>query len=182
MPIVPEQVPTSVLSLLRRAEQLEKLLALAAFTVLVLVVFADVLSREIFGAGLYWASQIGVWANVAVVMAGFGLASVGGAHLRPRFADGWLPSAWQPALGTLQHVLMALFCVAIGLLATRVVIGSYILGEVSIDLFLPIWPVQILLPLAFFNAACRHVIYATYPTLRPAEQSALALPANEGRG
>ena len=72
----------------------EKTLVVTAFSILVLVVFADVVSREITGAGLYWASQVGVWANVIVVMAGFGLASADGVHLRPRFADNWLPATW----------------------------------------------------------------------------------------
>lgn len=165
--------------LLRMLERCERVLALAAFAVLVVVIFADVLSRELTGAGLYWASQVGVWANVIVVMAGFGLASASGAHLRPRFADGWLPAGWGPALMTLQHLCMAVFCVAIGVLAARVVAGSMQLGEVSIDLFVPVWPIQIFLPLAFFAAALRHGIYALSPALRPIEQSALAQDSRE---
>ena len=167
--------------LLSGVQVAEKWLAGAAFVVLVLVVFADVLSREFTGAGLYWVSQVAVWANVIVVMAGFGLASAEGAHLRPRFADLWLPARWGPALATLQHLCMALFSGAFGLLAARVVAGSWRLGEVSIDLFVPIWPVQIFLPLAFLTAALRHAIYAFVPELRPADSSALA-PIEAGLG
>lgn len=167
-----------VLGVLQTAE---KLLAGSAFAVLVLVVFADVLSREITGAGLYWASQVAVWANVIVVMAGFGLASAHGAHLRPRFADTWVPERWAPALETIQHLCMALFSLAFGLLAGRVVAGSWRLGEVSIDLFVPVWPIQIFLPLAFFAAALRHSIYAFVPALRPSDSSALA-PVKAGLG
>jgi TRAP-type C4-dicarboxylate transport system permease small subunit len=153
----------------------ERWLAILAFTVLISVVFADVVARELTGGGLFWASQVGVWANVVVVMAGFGLASGSGAHLRPRFADGWLPESWNPVLETLQHAVMALFSAAIGLLAARVVAGSWQLGEVSIDLFFPIWPVQVFLPVAFFIASIRHALYAIYPELRPVENSALAI-------
>ncbi len=150
----------------------EKLLCVSAFVVLVVVLFADVVSRELTAAGLHWAPQIGVWANVFVVMAGFGLASAAGAHLRPRFMDGWLPAAWEPALAGLQHLLMALFCVAIGAVALAVVAGSFRLGEVEIALFLPVWPVQAMLPLAFFTGALRHAVYALYPALRPTESGA----------
>jgi TRAP-type C4-dicarboxylate transport system permease small subunit len=163
--------------LLAGLQRCEKLLLGAAFAVLVLVVFADVVSRELYGAGLYWASRTGVWANVIVVMTGFGLASAGGAHLRPQFADNWLPERWSPLLATLQHLLMALFCLALGLLAGRVVLGSFQLGELSIDLFLPIWPVQLFLPLAFMAAFLRHFLYACYPALRPIEEgSAIFAP------
>jgi TRAP-type C4-dicarboxylate transport system permease small subunit len=153
----------------------EKLLCVAAFALLIAVIFADVLSRELTGAGLYWASQTGVWANVLVVMAGFGLASTDGAHLRPRFADGWLPESWGGALQFLQQITMALFCLAIAMLSLSVVLGSWQLSEVDIDLFLPIWPVQAALPLAFFAAALRYTIYAFSPELRPTETSALAM-------
>ena len=178
---MPRQAPASVHALMRGLQKAEKGLAIGAYGVLVAGVFADVLSREFTGGGLFWASQVRVWANVIVVMAGFGLASADGAHLRPRFADNWLPQSWQPVLHTLQHVCMALFCLAIGLLASRVVFGSWQLGEVSIDLFLPVWPVQLFLPLAFLDAALRHLLYAGYPALRPTEQSALAIPESGDR-
>lgn len=147
----------------------ERALCVTAFAVVVCVLFADVVSREVTAAGLYWAPQVGVWANIIVVMAGFGLASASGAHLRPRFADGWLPASWQPLLITLQHALAALFCAAATWLAAGVVIDSWRLGEVSLDLFLPVWPVQAFLPLALCVATLRHVLYTLYAELRPAE-------------
>lgn len=170
-----EQLAARILAHLQRLEQW---LVLLAFTVLVLVVFADVVSRELTGAGLYWASQAGVWANVIVVMAGFGLASAADGHLRPRFADQWLPERWHAAVATLQQLCMALFCLALGLLASRVVLGSWRLGELSIDLFLPIWPVQMFLPLAFLGAALRHGLYAAFPGLRPAAGNTSAFVAS----
>jgi len=159
----------------------EKFLCISAFGMLVTVIFADVLSRELTGAGLYWASQTGVWANVLVVMAGFGLASADGAHLRPRFTDSWLPLGWTGVLQFLQHLTMAVFCFAIGALSLGVVLGSWQLGEVDIDLFLPIWPVQAALPAAFFAGGLRYTIYALCPELRPQETSALALDNAKGR-
>jgi TRAP-type C4-dicarboxylate transport system permease small subunit len=162
--------PARVLNGLQR---LEKFLVITAFLLLVVVIFADVVSRELTGAGLYWASQVGVWANVLVVMAGFGLASAEGVHLRPRFTDSWLPVSWEPVLCRAQHLCMALFCAAIALLAARVVVTSWQLGEVSIALYLPIWPVQLFLPLAFAAATFRHLLYALFPELQPADSNAM---------
>ena len=166
---------------LRAIRAVEKYLCISAFAVLVTVIFADVLSRELTGTGLYWASQTGVWANVLVVMAGFGLASADGAHLRPRFTDSWLPARWTDVLQFLQHFTMAVFCFAIAALSLGVVLGSWQLGEVDIDLFLPIWPVQAALPAAFFAGGLRYTIYAVCPELRPMETSALALEKSDGR-
>lgn len=169
--------PAAVRRLLAWLTRVERGLCIAAFAVLVLVLFADVLSRELTAAGLYWAPQVGVWANVLVVAAGVGLASAAGVHLRPRFADSWLPRRWAPVLAVLQHACTALFCGAAGWLALLVVLESRRLGAVSLDLFLPIWPVQALLPAALFAAAIRHACYTFYPALRPAENSAFAQQA-----
>jgi TRAP-type C4-dicarboxylate transport system permease small subunit len=174
--MLPDFTAARVLHWLSRVE---RWLVLSAFLVLVLVVFADVVARELTGNGLYWASQTAIWANVLVVMAGFGLASAQGAHLRPRFSDDWLPAAWGPVLRFLQHLVMALFCSAIGALAAWVTYGSWQLGEISIDLLLPIWPVQMFLPLAFFSAGLRHLLYAIYTDLRPPETGGLAVLASE---
>ena len=96
-----------LLNHLRRTEQ--GICALA-FATLVTVLFTDVLAREITGSGLHWASEAGLFANVVLVMAGFGLAGASDTHLRPRFADEWLPSAWQPLLQRVGYLLTALFC------------------------------------------------------------------------
>ena len=155
MSVAPETFPVLAL---KRLQQIESWLTCTAFFILVVVVFSDVVSRELTGSGLFWASQTGVWANVIIVMAGFGLASSEGAHLRPRFTDNWLPASWFTLLIRIQHLCMAGFCLGFGLLAARVVLGSYQLGEVSIDLFLPVWPVQLFIPAAFFAATLRHSI------------------------
>ena len=171
MPERPSRLPSRILSAVSRVE---RGLCVAAFLVVVGVLFADVVSREATAAGLYWAPQVGVWANVIVVMTGFGLASASGAHLRPRFADSWLPARWEPLLATLQHAVAAVFCAAATWLAARVVLESWLLGEVSLDLFVPVWPIQLFIPLALGLATLRHGLYAVYAELRPAETGLFA--------
>ena len=156
--------------------QAERLATFVAFMLLVAVVFADVAVREISGTGLHWARQIGVYANLCVVMLGMGLASADGAHLRPRFADGWLPDAWAPALETLGQWLMAVFCAAFAAVAVGVVADSLAMQERSAVLRIVVWPFQALIPLAFVLAAVRHALFALYPPLRPS----VPAPAEQG--
>jgi TRAP-type C4-dicarboxylate transport system permease small subunit len=147
----------------------ERFLSFAAFMVLIAVVFADVVSRELTGTGLHWARQAGVYANLFVVMFGIGVASAHGAHLRPRFADRWLPGEWEPALVRIQEGLMAVFCLGFAAVALWVVMESYALGERSVALRIAIWPFQAIIPLVFLIAAFRHGAYAAYSSLRPIE-------------
>jgi len=162
-------------ALLTRLARLEHGVTFAAFVVLIAVVFLDVMARKVTGSGLHWASQAGVYANVIVVMIGLGVASASGAHLRPRFADGWLPSRWNPWLVRLQELLMAVFCGVFAGLGTDIVLETWRLGEVSPVLGNPVWPVQLIVPLAFALAALRHALYAAWPGLRPPADP-LALP------
>ena len=108
-----------------------------------------------------------LFTTAIVVMLGIGVASAEGAHLRPRFADGWLPRSWDPALLRLQECLMAIFCIAFAAVALGVVMESYELQERSSVLRTLVWPVQTIMPVVFLFAAIRHGLFAIYPALRP---------------
>lgn len=153
---------------LRMAGWAERQATFAAFMILVAVLFADVLSRELSGAGLLWARQLGVYANLVVTMLGLGVASASGAHFRPRFADDWLPATWEPWLVRLQEALMAAFCVGFALVAAVAVAETRALHERSSLPSWPVWPFQAVIPLAFLSAGTRHALLACWPQLRPA--------------
>ena len=156
-----------VRSVLARLSQIERIVCFIAFALLSSVVFIDVMLREVLGNGLPWSRQVGVYANIVVAMIGIGIASESGGHLRPRFADHWLPAQWEPGLVRVQEGVMALFCLLIASLATQLVIESFGMHEISTVLRTPIWPFQALIPLAFFIGAVRHIAYACYPQIRP---------------
>lgn len=156
-----------IAAVLRHIEQFERVVTFGCFLVLIAVVFADVVSRESAGTGLHWARQVGVYANLFVIMFGIGLASAAGAHLRPRFADSWLPASWSGVLERLQDAVMALFCCGFAAVATGIVLEGLVLGERSAVLGIVIWPFQAVFPLVFMIATFRHGVYAMYPGLRP---------------
>jgi TRAP-type C4-dicarboxylate transport system permease small subunit len=159
--------PAAAATILAAVARSEQAIVIGAFAVLVGVVFADVASRETLGRGLHWALQAGVYANYVVVLAGLGIASAGGAHLRPRFADRWLPARWEPWLARLPDAGMALFALAFAAVAAAVVAETRALGDRSAVLGNLLWPLQALMPAAFLVAAVRHGLYAAWPALRP---------------
>ena len=149
----------------------EKSITFFAFLVLVSVMFTDVAIREITGTGLHWSRQVGVYANLFVVMFGLGVASSEGAHLRPKFADSWLPKKLEPLLIRLQEGFMSLFCLLFALIAFQVVAETYRDDVQSIVLRMAIWPSQMIIPIAFLIAAIRHSIYALNPKYRPQNEA-----------
>jgi TRAP-type C4-dicarboxylate transport system permease small subunit len=155
--------------LLAALQHLEQIITAVAFAVLVVVLFIDVVSREFTGTGLTWSRQVGVYANLFLTLVGIGLASAGGTHLRPRFADSWLPPAWDHWLESLREAVMVMFffgAMAVSLLA---VAETRALDERVPLLGWPVWTFQLVLPVVFGIAAVRHACYARYTRLRPRE-------------
>ena len=163
--------------LLLRLQAAERGITFFAFCIMIAIVFADVAVREVTGSGLHWARQIGVYANIFVVMLGFGLASSEAAHLRPRFADSWIPKRFERFMPHVQEGLMSLFCVVVAVVAASVVMETFELQERSVVLRLLVWPVQAVIPLAFVIAAFRHGCYAIWPALAPQPPSNLEAAA-----
>ena len=157
--------------LLQIISRAERLLVSISFAAMTLIIMADVLLREISGTGVAGAPRVAVYAMIITTMISFGLASQSGRHLRPKFADHWLPESWEPLIVRLQEWLTAAFCLTFAVVATGVVVETWALEESSRMLRIPIWPMQSVIPLAFFVAAMRHSIFALYPTLRPGTRS-----------
>lgn len=175
------RIPKSLTErLLLHVGRLERAITFVAFLLLIGVIFGDVVMRELTGSGLHWARQAGVYANLFVVMFGIGVASASGAHLRPRFADGWLPARFEPVLIRLQDGLMACFCLCFAVIAGAVVMDSYGLAERSVVLRIVIWPFQAVVPLVFVIATMRHGLFAILPELRPTESSG-AIPLDDAQ-
>ncbi|MCF8473952.1 MAG: TRAP transporter small permease [Emcibacter sp.] len=149
--------------------RLEKAVALFAFAVMTLVIIADVVSRKLMGHGIAGAPRVAVYAMIITALISFGLASHKGRHLRPHFADNWLPEKWDSMIIRLQEGLMAVFCLIFAIAAIIVVYDTYLLQETSRMLRIVLWPMQSVMPLAFLIGAIRHGIYACYPDLRPEE-------------
>jgi TRAP-type C4-dicarboxylate transport system permease small subunit len=156
--------------LLRRLGQVEQGIAFTAFLALLGILLADILSRKLSGAGLTWARQLAVYANLLVVMLGMGIASARGTHLRPRFADRWLPLSWDPLFDRLRDALMALFCLALAIVALAAVAETRQLDERSANPRWLVWPFQAVMPLAFFTGCLRHSLFACFPSLTPGEE------------
>ena len=156
-------------SLLRTIGVVERVVVVACFALMTSVMIADVLAREVFGTGFYWARQTAVYADVGIAMLGMGLASADSAHLRPRFMDGLAPALLKPYMPHIQHGLMALFCLGLAAVATTFVADSFALNEQSTVIRMPVWPVQALIPGAFALLALRHGCYAFIPALIPHE-------------
>jgi TRAP-type C4-dicarboxylate transport system permease small subunit len=154
-------------TILARLLILEQLTTTLAFLVMVLVLGADILGRELLGSGKIWATPIAVYANVFISFIGIGIASASGQHLRPKFMDRLAPRQFDAGLDRLTDAGFALFCSGASLLCYRMLQQSIDLQETDPVLQWQVWPFQGFLLAAFALASLRHSIYAVWPVLRP---------------
>lgn len=146
---------------------LEATVCVVAFSVTALSLMADVLAREFFGNGLFGAQRVAVWSTAVAGLLGFALVTAERGHLRPHFADALLPKALDPYIDRIAELLSATICLILGVYAIEFVQSSAQLGERGMAIPILVWPIQMVLPWMFLSSALRHLIYATWPQLRP---------------
>jgi len=151
---------------------LEKWVAIAAFAVITVVLFADVLGREVFGHGIFWAQRLAVYAATTAGLLGFSLCVAKGGHLRASSFDKLVPGTWNATMNRVADLVAAAICLFLAIYGANFVLNSLQLGERGQAIDMPLWPVQLILPYCFASAMLRYLIYARYPTLRPVEREA----------
>jgi TRAP-type C4-dicarboxylate transport system permease small subunit len=154
---------------LRRLQAAEQAVAVAAILACAGALIADLLGREVFGQGLFGAQRAAVHLSFVAGMLGFVLATGKGAHLRVKATDALLPRQWAPGIERLGSLVSAAILGALAWYATRFAHQTLTVGERSVTLGIPIWPLQAVMVYAFVSAGLRHLAYAWAPNLRPAE-------------
>ena len=147
---------------------LEATVCVLAFSITAIAMMADVLGREFFGNGIFGAQRLAVWSTAVAGLVGFALVTAEAGHLRPRFADGWMPKSLEPHIDRIAELVSAAICIFLGWFAVGFVLSSAALGERGMAIPIKVWPIQLILPWMFFSSALRHLCFATWPALRPA--------------
>ncbi len=142
-------------------------LATVAYAGVAGLLLVDVLSREIVGEAVWGAQKIAVFGAIIAGFLGLVLSTASNTHLRPQFADGWFPRAWSPGVSRVGDVFSGLLYIGFGIVAVGYVEESIANRERAAVLFTPLWPIQMVLPYAFFSSALRHFSFAAFPGLKP---------------
>ncbi|MGE0152707.1 MAG: TRAP transporter small permease [Reyranellaceae bacterium] len=140
------------------------------YAALAILLLADVIGRELFSQGVFGAQRVAVYCTIVAGNFGLALAAAAGSHIRPRFADSWVPQAWSAPLDRLADVITGAVFVTVAFFATRLVQESFDFETVSPVIDWKIWPVQAVIPLGYLLAAAHYFIFAAYPALRPRQE------------
>jgi hypothetical protein len=158
--------------------RLECLVAVSAFGFIAVVLILDVAGRELltpiyklFGikgaGGVFAAQKMCVYALVIGSFCGVGIATATASHLLPRIGFGWVPKAFGPTMDRIADMFTGCFMVGVAWFGWVYVQSSMQAGLRAQAFDIPIWPIQLAIPLGFLSASIRYFCYAAWPALRP---------------
>lgn len=170
--------PASVAAFLRGWHRIECWIAVLAFGFIAAILIADVMGRELLGplfrlmehkgpSGVYGSQKLSIYALVIGSFAGIGIATATGSHLLPRIGFKWVPAGFGPTMDRMADLFTGTFMLGVAWFGW-VYVQSSMQADLRMQAFaLPIWPVQLAIPLGFLSAALRYFFYAAWPALRP---------------
>lgn len=159
--------------LLDRIVMVEKTIAFLTFVAMVLALGADVAGRELFNHGVFGSVKFAVYALIFCAMAGFGIATSTGSHLRPKFLDHLFRGALESPSIRLGQLVSAAILLSLAYAGLQMVQFSILIEDRDLTLDWPVWPIQMAIPVGFTLSALRHLIYAVKLDLLPVEQGAM---------
>lgn len=150
--------------------KVEKVVAAITVFSLTALIVSDIFSRELLNSGLAWAQKSAVYFMIWAGFLGASLASSHGAHLRPEIADKLWPEKSKNLFFGLQNFFIATFCIAGSYFGYNYLQESIELGDSDPILGLPLWIVQIIIPITFLLMGFKHSVYAFNKDLRPVKK------------
>jgi TRAP-type C4-dicarboxylate transport system permease small subunit len=161
-----------------RWHRIECLIAVAAFGFIAVVLIIDVAGRELLtpifrllgithAAGIYAAQKMCVYALVIGSFCGIGVATATGSHLLPRLGFGWVPASFGPTMNRIADLVTGLFFCGVAWYGWVYVESSMQAGLRAQAFNMPIWPIQLAIPVGFLSAGLRYFFFAAWPALRP---------------
>ncbi|WP_164660228.1 TRAP transporter small permease [Tropicibacter sp. Alg240-R139] len=152
----------AVLNWLKRSESV---VATIAYAVVAILLMVDVVGRELFSTSFLGMQQVAVYGAIVAGFLGLTLATSDNAHLRPEFLD-FIAGPFDRHAVRLGDLLSAAFFFAATHVAVTFVQISYEAGDKAPVLYFALWPLQLVIPYAFFSAGLKHLIFALKPSLK----------------
>ena len=160
---------TSTKSVLAAILAAERTLAFGSFAVMLTALIVDVLGRELLGQGVFGSVRVAVYGLIICALAGFGIATATGAHLRPKFLDRLLPRKHERVGVRIGQLVSVAILLTLAKASWDLASFTREINERDVTLGWLVWPMQMAMPAAFFLSAVRYMAYAIFPNLTPDE-------------
>lgn len=152
--------------------RLETWVAGAFYAIAAAILFADVVSREIFNQSIWGGQRMAVLLANGSALVGISVAVALNRHIRPNVLDHVFPARMQRLVTRAGHVVSAGVLFVGAYFAVLLVMDNRAMGFTTPPLDLQIWIPQLALPYGLAAAGARYLAFAAYPDLQPAPSEA----------
>jgi TRAP-type C4-dicarboxylate transport system permease small subunit len=148
----------------------ETIAAGVVYTLAAVILFADVMSRELFGNSIWGSQRIAVLFANAAAFIGIGVATAMDRHIRPVIMDNVFPESFDSVIERLGNLLAALVLFTGAYFAVELVLSNREMGFTANPLDLKIWIPQCILPYGLISAGVRYLIFCLFPGTHPTKR------------
>ena len=132
-----------------------------SFSVMCVVIFAQVITRYVLSFSLPWAEEIGRFLFLAISYLGISLGMKRQAHLRVDVILMYMPPAIKKFFEIISHIICALFFIFIVYEGSIMTMKVWRIEQLAISIPLPIWIVWACIPfsafLTVFESVCKRL-------------------------
>ena len=148
--------------LLRVLHCVESTLLVLTFLGLLGLSVAQIIARNVFGEGFLWAEQLMRLLILWLSLLGAMVAARHGEHLKIDLIQRFAPPHLACRIVGVMHGLCAVICTAAAYACGRFISWEQLDGTLLLDT-LPLWQVQLILPVAFAVLAGRYLLAVFIP-------------------
>lgn len=138
----------------------EKLFLITAVSLMTLIVFFDFVLRELFDYSFIWAKELASFMMIWVGFIGASYATKENKHLVVGIPEKLFPKKILPYVSLFVNLLVFIVTVFLAYLGFLYVQETKEIGETSLVLNIPLWIVQIIIPVSLIIIAVRFVTLA----------------------
>lgn len=150
----------------------EEIVAVIAYAAMFLLIFAEIVSRQLWGGSLTGSEIVATLASVVAGFVGFSLVTHSGSHLRATFLDGIAPERFQGTVGRLGHLVSLIVLSGLAYLAFMFIQESVQYGEQVEILYWPLWPFQAVIFYGLAASALKSLLFFIDPDCAPQRATA----------
>ncbi|MBI5731031.1 MAG: TRAP transporter small permease [Ignavibacteriales bacterium] len=137
--------------------KIEKIFLVIGVSVMILVVFFDIILRELFDGGFIWAKELAAFLMIWVGFVGASLAAKENKHIVVGIPEKLFPKKVLPYVSLFASVIIFTVTILIAYLGFNYVLETKEFGETSLVLNIPLWIVQIIIPASLVIIAFRFI-------------------------
>jgi C4-dicarboxylate transporter DctQ subunit len=140
--------------------QFEKFFLITATSLMILIIFFDFLLREITGSGFVWAKELSAFLMIWVGFIGASYATRENKHLVVGIPEKLFPKRILPYVSLFVNLIVFIVTIFLAYLGFIYVQETKKIGETSLLLNIPLWIVQIIIPISLVIISIRFISLA----------------------